>query len=189
MTDKKNQESAESGPGSSGPGKRVTADANRGARAITCFEALSKRLKQVRQHLRKTQSGMDALLRLGKGSWQRYESGGQTPGSRVVARITTLGYNANWLLTGTGPMRLEPPVPEKVSESGSSYGPNAIDTHILRDVLEVIEPRLTGLDAAARADLIVELARWAQAQRDRERSDVLDELKRDVDMQQHERKE
>lgn len=132
---------------------------------------------------------MDALLQLGKGSWQRYESGGQIPGSQVIARVTALGYSANWRLMGTGPMQLKQSGAGQVAESPISYERGAIDPDILREVLEVVEPCLADLKPAARADLIVELARWAQSQRDRERSDVLDELKKEIDTGQHRKEE
>lgn len=71
----------------------------------TLIEGLWGRLKKVRATLAKTQPEMDAALNIGKRSWQRYESEGQIPGSKVVAGLVRLGFNANWILTGKGSMR------------------------------------------------------------------------------------
>ena len=65
------------------------------------------RLKRVRGHLRHSQKEMDQVLCIGKGSWQRYETGLQMPGGHVIASIARQGINANWLLTGEGSMLLE----------------------------------------------------------------------------------
>lgn len=58
------------------------------------------RLKQVRQHLHQTQSGMSSLLGLGKKMWQRYESGMTVPGGLVLKALIPHGININWLLLG-----------------------------------------------------------------------------------------
>lgn len=70
------------------------------------YTMLSKHLKQARAYLRRSQAGMNDLLRLGKRSWQRYESGANTPGSQVITALVEQGFNANWLLTGQGSMLL-----------------------------------------------------------------------------------
>lgn len=41
------------------------------------------------------------------GAWQAYEGGKKTPGSQVIAGMVAQGINANWLLTGEGPMTLK----------------------------------------------------------------------------------
>jgi hypothetical protein len=78
---------------------------------------LSGRLKLVRKHLSKSQTGMDSLLNIGKKSWQRYESGGHTPGSQVVAALVEQGFNANWVLSGDGTMLLEDAKPAPEAEN------------------------------------------------------------------------
>jgi len=40
-------------------------------------------------------------------SWQDYESGTKVPGGQVFAGLAELGVNANWVLTGHGPMMNE----------------------------------------------------------------------------------
>lgn len=91
-------------------------------------EPFRGRLKRVRDHLGQSQKGMDALLGIGKGSWQRYELG-QTPGSQVIAALAGLGIDANWLLTGEGEMlRGERPAPEAA--------PQAAPEHMIQEVGE-----------------------------------------------------
>lgn len=74
--------------------------------SITLLSGLDVRLKTVRERLGKTQSEMESLLGLGKNTWQNYEGRGQAPGSKVIAALVRLGFNANWILTGTGSMRV-----------------------------------------------------------------------------------
>ena len=91
-------------------------------------EAFSERLRRLRATLAKTQPQMDAALGIGKRSWQRYESGSVSPGSQVIAGLIDLGFSANWVLRGQGPMHIREiatdPVPgehyyAKISESES----------------------------------------------------------------------
>ena len=95
------------------------------------------RLKQLRATLAKTQPQMDAALGIGKRSWQRYESGSVSPGSQVIAGLIDLGFSANWVLRGHGPMHVnqivaqpdpddfhyQTQVPESqfIKDSGESY--------------------------------------------------------------------
>lgn len=53
-----------------------------------------------------SQSGMDQTLGLGKNSWQRYENGKNVPGSQVIATLVGRGFNANWILTGKGDLKI-----------------------------------------------------------------------------------
>ena len=68
------------------------------------YNTLSARLKLVRKSLKKSQKSMAAALGIGLGSWQHYERGQQVPGGKVFESLCCLGFNANWLLTGEGPM-------------------------------------------------------------------------------------
>lgn len=93
---------------------------------------LGNRLKIAREHLGKSQREMDSLLGLGSKSWQRNESGGHAPGSKVIAALVAQGFNANWLLSGEGPMLREEP--------GDT--PEDDVTAILLDELKVIRQEL-----------------------------------------------
>ncbi|MEE9357357.1 helix-turn-helix domain-containing protein [Candidatus Vondammii sp. HM_W22] len=81
------------------------------------------RLKKLREHFGVSQAEMDGLLGIGKKSWQRYESGGHTPGSQVIAALARLDCNANWLLTGSGAMIMaQQPTPEPEPPTERSSG-------------------------------------------------------------------
>lgn len=73
--------------------------------SATLKTGLSERLAQVRAALAKTQPEMDQVLDIGKRSWQRYESGANVPGGKVLTGLVRLGFDANWILTGIGEMR------------------------------------------------------------------------------------
>jgi len=70
---------------------------------------------------------MDPLFGLGKRSWQRYESGKNVPGSKVIAELAQRGFDANWILTGKGEMR-RPDAAEYVQNQSAGY--------VLRDAID-----------------------------------------------------
>lgn len=67
------------------------------------------RFLEIRNYFGKKQTEMDHMLGIGKKSWQKYESGGQAPGGKVLNALTQHGINVNWVLEGGfgGPMLLE----------------------------------------------------------------------------------
>ncbi|VAW96559.1 hypothetical protein MNBD_GAMMA20-2017 [hydrothermal vent metagenome] len=86
----------------------------------TLNSGLSDRLKSVRKAIGVTQKEMDPLFGLGKRSWQRYESGKNAPGSKVIAELALKGFDANWILTGQGEMR-RPSAAEYPQKPSSGY--------------------------------------------------------------------
>jgi transcriptional regulator with XRE-family HTH domain len=76
---------------------------------------LGQRLKQVRAST--TQVDMAEQLGVAHRTYAGYERGESEMGVEALARLVGLGWNANWLLTGTGPERLS--IPETASQSGS----------------------------------------------------------------------
>lgn len=66
---------------------------------------LADRLKMIRENLEKSQKTMAADIGISFRAWQGYELGNNTPGSAVIEELVRLGYNANWILTGEGPMK------------------------------------------------------------------------------------
>jgi transcriptional regulator with XRE-family HTH domain len=70
--------------------------------------SLSERLKKVRKTLRFSQKKMAKTINIATRTWQVYEEGGSVPGGKVYAALAKLGFNANWLLTGDGPMTIKP---------------------------------------------------------------------------------
>lgn len=67
------------------------------------------------------------------GSLRKYEQGSSLPGFEAIAGFVRIGINANWLLTGEGPMlltELEPPPPpptEKINEGALAAIMAAVD--------------------------------------------------------------
>lgn len=74
---------------------------------------LPQRLKDARAALGLTQKEMAGNLIVSDRAYQGYEDGRSIPGGGVISGYVRLGINANWLLTGEGPMLLkdlEPPL-------------------------------------------------------------------------------
>lgn len=68
---------------------------------------LSERMSTARNDLGKSQKELAAILKISTKSWQDYELGKSIPGGKVFESLVRLGFNANWLLTGEGPMRVD----------------------------------------------------------------------------------
>lgn len=68
---------------------------------------LKDRIKDLREAYPATQTEMGLLIESGLRSWQNYEQGRNVPGGLVFEILSTLGYNAGWILTGAGPMYRE----------------------------------------------------------------------------------
>lgn len=86
-------------------------------------------------------------------TYANYERNEREPDAQVLARLVKAGWNANWVLTGAGPERLE-----ALQDKGSQ--PARPDLAILRSAVEVLERALdeagaTTTDAAGRAELLV----------------------------------
>ena len=70
------------------------------------LNGLGPRFEQIRESLGKSQLKMSALLKIGRNAWQNYERGRNVPGGRVIASLAQRGFNAHWILTGEGEMRV-----------------------------------------------------------------------------------
>ncbi len=73
------------------------------------------RLKEARASIGCSQVEMAAQIGVSARSYQGYEDGRSLPCAEAIAGIVGTGINANWLLTGEGPMRLSDlvaPVPQ-----------------------------------------------------------------------------
>ncbi|EMT5435811.1 helix-turn-helix transcriptional regulator [Stenotrophomonas maltophilia] len=66
---------------------------------------IGARLASIRG--RSHQGEMAALLQVSKTTYGRWERGIREIGSDGLAALVKLGWNANWLLTGDGPERLD----------------------------------------------------------------------------------
>ena len=68
--------------------------------------SLAERLKKARNLLGLSQERLAKKLGISRPAWQGYELGRNEPGSGVIKELVNLGFNANWILTGEGEMRL-----------------------------------------------------------------------------------
>lgn len=64
------------------------------------------RIRAVREHLQMTRKRMAEEVALPISSLRDYEMGHRAPGGDAIAAWVSIGVNANWLLTGVGPMML-----------------------------------------------------------------------------------
>lgn len=67
---------------------------------------LPQRLKDARARLGLKQDEVAAQSGVSYSVYQKYELGRSVPGGEAIAGLVRLGINANWLLTGEGPMML-----------------------------------------------------------------------------------
>lgn len=75
-------------------------------------QAVGGRLKEARAALGLTQKELCALIEKPLPSLRDYELGKSIPGGEAVASLVRAGINANWLLTGEGPMLLADAFPQ-----------------------------------------------------------------------------
>lgn len=75
-------------------------------KVVRTIDGIGGRLKGVREALGLTQTGIAEAVGGKLRSWQDYEAGRKAPGSQVIAGLVRLGVNANWVLTGEGPVLL-----------------------------------------------------------------------------------
>lgn len=64
---------------------------------------LAERLIEIRHDMGLTQREMADFVQVSSGAWQGYEYG-KVPKADTLKRLVECGYNANWILSGEGPM-------------------------------------------------------------------------------------
>lgn len=64
--------------------------------------AIGKRLEEARKMLTLKQGELADSLEIKQGSLSDFERGRSLPSPRVLASLSNLGVNLNWLLTGAG---------------------------------------------------------------------------------------
>jgi len=67
--------------------------------------SLRERVKKIREDLGKPQKVMAHLVGVGLRTWQQYEEGVHDPSWKVVSKLSEIGYNADWLASGKGPIK------------------------------------------------------------------------------------
>lgn len=86
---------------------------------------VSERLKLARSELGLKQEELAAQSGVSSRAYQGYEAGRSVPGGEAIEGFVRAGINANWLLTGEGPM-LRTPATEEPAQSHASTGYVAI---------------------------------------------------------------
>ncbi len=86
---------------------------------------MRNRLKQIRENLGKTQKEMSELLGLGIITWQNYERGITKPKIETLEKLSSMGYNFDWITSGRGDM-FNSQVEEKI-ESAFILQNNVLD--------------------------------------------------------------
>jgi transcriptional regulator with XRE-family HTH domain len=94
--------------------------------------ALSERLKEARGALGLKQDEMAEQSGVSGRAYQGYEGGRSVPGGEAIEGFVRAGINANWLLTGEGPMLL-------ADLQAVSAPVSAVDVEVLAYVIEEIE--------------------------------------------------
>ena len=100
---------------------------------------LEERLRVARESLSITQNDMAARLGMSVRGYQDNEQGKRTAKTKVIAEFQKLGIDANWLLTGEGPMRLgeqrsaDPAIKDEVEIK------TTVDEKLLTACLKVLE--------------------------------------------------
>lgn len=67
---------------------------------------VAERLKKIRGILKVNQKEMAALLGINNRTYENYEKAVNPPGWDACQALVKMGYNANWLLTGEGEIKL-----------------------------------------------------------------------------------
>ena len=99
------------------------------------------RLKNVRAELNLKQDEMAEQSGVSARAYQGYEAGRSIPGGEAIEGFVRMGINANWLLTGEGPMLLK--------DLGASTAASPTEWDVKR-MAEAIEATERGLEAAGR---------------------------------------
>ena len=105
------------------------------------MDGFGDRLKAWRDTKQLKQPEMATLLGMSPSTYQKYETHVRAPGAEAIEGFVRAGLNANWLLTGQGPMLLADLVEHSAAVSGS------FDLARFRLAIEATEE---GLQAAGR---------------------------------------
>ncbi|SOZ12047.1 helix-turn-helix domain-containing protein [Cupriavidus taiwanensis] len=120
--------------------------------ANTTAEAIGERLRAFRTHMGVSQDRLGQLIGGTKRGVQDNENGRNAPQSKVIAGLVGLGLNANWLLTGDGPMLLSD------LKVGQTAPASALDVELLEVVIEKLEAKIAAAGVRASPKKKAELA-------------------------------
>lgn len=96
---------------------------------------INNRIKIARMALQLTQDQICAKSGIPLSTFGKYERGLMNPGTEAIEGLIRAGINANWLLTGEGPVLLAD-IPT------SNEKPALLDVEVLMHVIEEIEKTL-----------------------------------------------
>ncbi|WP_210163764.1 helix-turn-helix domain-containing protein [Azorhizobium doebereinerae] len=92
---------------------------------------------------------MSVRLGLGPNTWRQLEDGRNLPSSETLQKLLDLGFNANWVLSGQGPIRLDG-ADERSSNANPAQPP--LNARVLAQALALVEEWLTANKRMMRAD-------------------------------------
>ncbi|KMQ82735.1 phage repressor, partial [Lasius niger] len=99
---------------------------------------IGSRLALARGRL--SQAEFAQIIGIHKNSIGNYERGDREIGAGALATYVTLGWNANWLLTGEGPERIEAASKEMPSHYASEAEPlNGIKLELFAIAVELVD--------------------------------------------------
>lgn len=106
-----------------------------GLREAVCRkDVLASRLRAARGVLGLTQRQAAHKAQMPLPSYKDYEAGNRMPGGEALELLILAGINANWLLTGSGPMLMAELDPASVAP--------AIDANTLEGIIGAVEEAL-----------------------------------------------
>lgn len=103
-------------------------------------DGVAARLRVARDTLGLTQKEVAQRINMPLPSYKDYEAGNRVPGGEALGLLIMAGINANWLITGEGPMLLSEPEPPGISQA-------PLDWKVLADVIEDVESRMRAQSA------------------------------------------
>lgn len=148
---------------------------------------LKDRLKTARESLGKSQKEMAEALDVGLKSWQVYEKGGSVPGGSVFEALTKLGFNANWLLTGSGDMWIDARMmvcePTAIYNRNSGHPAGATPPQTKKEALAMVGTSDDG--TAAGVQFFIDLAKSKLAGKTPDEiADIIEEMREVISKQE-----
>ena len=102
------------------------------------------RLKEWRSKNKVGQKDASAIFGVSYSTYQKYELDSSIPGGEAIEAFVKAGINANWLLTGQGPMLVADTVSQPSAPIGDLVEPMVvIDYQRLKLAIETIEEALS----------------------------------------------
>lgn len=127
-------------------------------------------MRQAREHLKLSQQELADKIGVSKRGIQDNETRNRVPGGEVINGFVGLGINANWLLTGEGPMLLADlvqtrPVSQRINvdaleaiiegtiKAAPNSSPASIANHSVQFYMQMIEQGMITPDGIGDGDL------------------------------------